>query len=162
MKLPKIEYAKPLYNYKILCLFQDGKLVVYNAYKYFKNIKPLEKLNNINYFLTMAVQPHRVFWSDKEDIPADILYYGEEIHYMNDIKISEFYGIDIFAIPNTLTIKANYNDWQAIFSIKDKTIISGDFPPEGTEDVIEWLSLYEDELVNMLNSNDIHNIKPLL
>lgn len=71
--------------------------------------------------------------------------------------ISQFYGIIIRIYFNDSEkhylehIHAQYNEYDAVYSIRDLTIIEGDFPPKQHKLVIAWMEIHKDELIALWN-----------
>ena len=85
---------------------------------------------------------------------------------MNEIKVSEFYNIEIFMEYNNYNFKfpvinAKYENFNAIFDINNNEIIKNYFPPTGEEFVKDWINENKDELIKMNNQKDYHKVKRL-
>ena len=58
-------------------------------------------------------------------------------------------------------IHAIYGDYLGAFNIKTGEMIQGDLPRKGQELVREWLSLHQEELQKMWETQTIHKLPPL-
>lgn len=81
-------------------------------------------------------------------------------------EITRFYGIIIkmFFKPKEHEpshIHALYGEYYGSFNIKTLKMIEGDLPKKAQELVIEWLSLYQEELQIMWNEQNIKKLPPL-
>lgn len=79
--IPRIKNVKPLKDYKLYVLFDDGKEVLYDVSDDIRTIPSYEDLRNI-YGLFSQVQLDQsrtcVFWNDMIDLPSDVIYeYGK-------------------------------------------------------------------------------------
>ena len=80
---PKIKELKPMKDYKLYVVFDNGKSVVYDVkddINSIKDFKPLETETGL--FENVQLDPSRtsVFWSDRIDLSSDtILEYGISI-----------------------------------------------------------------------------------
>ena len=82
--------------------------------------------------------------------------------------LSKFYGIIIRMYflgkeHNRPHVHIIYQDETFSITIKDLTIISGESNPSARalEMVKEWIVIHRDELLNMWETQDIHEIEPL-
>ena len=82
--------------------------------------------------------------------------------------LSKFYGIIIRMYflgkeHNPPHVHVIYQDETFSITIKDLTIISGESNPSARalEMVKEWIVIHRDELLNMWETQDIHEIEPL-
>ena len=82
--------------------------------------------------------------------------------------LSRFYGIIIRMYflgkeHNPPHVHIIYQDETFSITIKDLTIISGESNPSARalEMVKEWIVIHRDELLNMWETQDIHEIEPL-
>lgn len=85
--------------------------------------------------------------------------YGE-----NMPEIVRFYGIIIkmfFGDHAPPHIHAVYGEYNAVFDIKNLKMIEGDIPERAKKLVLEWLSIYQNELLNMWNGQLINKLPPL-
>lgn len=81
-------------------------------------------------------------------------------------EISRFYGIIIkmFFKPKEHEpshIHAIYNEFVGIFDLKTLQMTEGDLPKKAQELVIEWLQIYQNDLLVMWNSQVITKLPPL-
>lgn len=84
--IPRIKSLKPLDNYMLHVVFDDGKEVVYDVKDDIDTIETYKDLKNI-YGLFQQVQLDQsrtcVFWSEEIDLPSDAIYEnGEEVAYV--------------------------------------------------------------------------------
>lgn len=78
--IPKIKSLKPLENYILHVIFDDGKNVLYDVKEDMNQISEYKDLQN-NYGLFQQVKLDKsrtcIYWSDTIDLPSDIIYeYG--------------------------------------------------------------------------------------
>ena len=77
---PRIKELKPLKDYKLYVVFDNGKSVVYDVKDDINSIKDFSPLKTeTGLFENVQLDPSRtcVFWSDRIDLPSDtILEYG--------------------------------------------------------------------------------------
>jgi hypothetical protein len=79
-------------------------------------------------------------------------------------EVTRFYGIIIkvfFGDHPPPHFHAIYGDFNALISITSLEIIEGDLPSRAEKLVIEWATLYQDELLNMWNTQDFCKLPPL-
>lgn len=81
-------------------------------------------------------------------------------------EISRFYGIIIkmFFKPKEHEpshIHALYGEYMGEFNVRTLEMIEGDLPKKAQELVREWLSLYQQELQAMWDSQQIRKLPPL-
>ena len=81
-------------------------------------------------------------------------------------EIARFYGIIIkmFFKPREHEpshIHALYGEHVGIFDLETKEMTEGDLPNKARELVMEWLSLYQDEVLEMWKSQCIKKLPPL-
>ena len=79
-------------------------------------------------------------------------------------EISRFYGIIIkmfFSDHIPPHFHAIYGEYNALFDIKSLELIEGDLPNRAKKLVLEWAKLYQLELINMWNSQDITKLPDL-
>lgn len=81
-------------------------------------------------------------------------------------EISRFYGIIIkmFFKPKEhepSRIHALYDEYMGEFNVRTLEMIEGDLPKKAQELVREWLSLYQQELQAMWDSQQIRKLPPL-
>lgn len=85
--------------------------------------------------------------------------------------ISQFYGIIIRIYFNDTEqhylehIHVQYNDFDAVYSIKNSNIIVGKLPSKQHKLVVAWIELHKDELLALWyvsqNDGDFFKIDPL-
>ena len=85
--------------------------------------------------------------------------------------ISQFYGIIIrIYFKDTEKhylehIHVQYNEYDAVYSIKDNSILEGKLPPKQNNLVIAWMEIHRDELIALWNisqnDGEIFKIDPL-
>lgn len=86
--------------------------------------------------------------------------------------VSQFYGIIIRIFFNDIEkhhlehIHAQYNEYDAVFSIRDIKLLEGRLPSKQHNLVIAWIEIHQDELlalwqVSQANSGDFFKIDPL-
>lgn len=80
--IPRIKELKPLDDYLLQVIFDDGKEVLYDVKDDIGNIAQFADLKNIyGLFQQVQVDESRtcVFWTDEIDLPSDTIYeYGIE------------------------------------------------------------------------------------
>lgn len=80
--IPRIKNIKPLDNYMLYVVFDDGKSVFYDVKEDIQATPSYEDLKNIyGLFQQVQLDPSRtcVFWNDYIDLPSDTIYeYGIE------------------------------------------------------------------------------------
>lgn len=81
-------------------------------------------------------------------------------------EISRFYGIIIkmFFKPKEHEpshIHALYGEYIGEFNIRTTEMMKGDLPKKAQELVKEWLTLYQDDLQNMWDKQQIEKLPPL-
>ena len=80
--IPRIKRVKPLDNYVLNVVFDDGKDVLYNVADDIRNIPSYQDLQAVHgLFRQVQLDQSRtcVFWNDRIDLPSDIIYeYGTE------------------------------------------------------------------------------------
>lgn len=75
--IPRIKSVKPLKNYVLHVMFDDGRDCLYNVGEDIENIKQYEDLKCIHgLFEQVRLDESRtcVFWNDFIDIPSDAIY----------------------------------------------------------------------------------------
>lgn len=81
--IPRIKSVKPLDNYILHVIFDDGKEVLYDVKDDIEAIESYKDLKDIcGFFQQAKIDQSRtcVFWSDEIDLPSDAIYeYGKEI-----------------------------------------------------------------------------------
>lgn len=80
--------------------------------------------------------------------------------------LSRFYGIVIRMYfqqseHNPPHIHALYGDDMAAIDIKTREIIEGELPPKALNMVREWISLHENELLRIWNTQEFSKLEPL-
>lgn len=70
---PKAIDVKPLDNYMLEILFDNGKKGIFDVKPYLK-YKPFEKLNDIHIFNKVKIGGLSIEWENGEDICPDELY----------------------------------------------------------------------------------------
>lgn len=82
MMIPRIKSVKPLENYVLNIVFDDGKDVLYDVMDDIQTIPSYEALKTIHgLFQQVQLDQSRtcVYWNDHIDLPSDTLYeYGIE------------------------------------------------------------------------------------
>lgn len=80
--IPRIESVKPLDNYVLHVIFDDGKDVLYDVKEDIQSISSYEDLKIIHgLFQQVQLDQSRtcVYWNDYIDLPSDTIYeYGTE------------------------------------------------------------------------------------
>ena len=81
-------------------------------------------------------------------------------------EITRFYGIIIkmFFKPKEHEpshIHALYGEYMGEFNVRTLEMMQGDLPNKAQELVREWLSLYQNELQNMWDQQQIRKLPPL-
>ena len=79
-------------------------------------------------------------------------------------EVSRFYGIVIkvfFGDRPPPHFHAVYGEYNALVSIESLEIIEGDLPSRAQKLVIEWASLYQQDLLAMWESQEIRKLPPL-
>lgn len=78
--IPRIKELKPLENFCLSVLFDDGKKVIYDVKSDIEEIESYKPLMTIpGLFHTVQLDTSRtcVFWNNEIDLPSDTLYeYG--------------------------------------------------------------------------------------
>lgn len=84
--VPKIKSVKPIANYILQIIFDDGKSVRYDMNEDIETLPGYDDLKNIHgLFEHVQLDESRtcVFWNENIDLPSDILYeYGESLPEM--------------------------------------------------------------------------------
>ena len=81
---PRIKSVKPLENYMLYVVFDDGRNCLYDVGEDIKNIKGYEDLKTIyGLFEQVHLDESRtcVFWNDFIDLPSDIIYENGTISH---------------------------------------------------------------------------------
>lgn len=80
--IPRIKNVKPLKDFMLHVVFDDGRDVLYNVWEDIENIPSYKDLKTIHgLFNQVQIDPSRtcVFWNDYIDLPSDTIYeYGTE------------------------------------------------------------------------------------
>ena len=79
-------------------------------------------------------------------------------------EVSRFYGIAIkifFGDHPPPHFHAVYGEYNALVGIEALAIIEGDLPKRAEKLVLEWASMYQNELMEMWNSQDFRKLPPL-
>ena len=78
--IPRIKEVKPLPNFNLRVVFDDGKAVIYDLMDEIKQIESYQELMTIHgLFIHDQLDKSRtcVFWNDSIDLPSDTIYeYG--------------------------------------------------------------------------------------
>ena len=80
--------------------------------------------------------------------------------------ISNFYGIIIKMYFQQLEhnpphIHALYGEYIGVIDIQTKELLEGDLPPRALKLVQEWLTIHQDELLEIWNTQNFKKITPL-
>lgn len=80
--IPRIKDVKPLENFILYVVFDDGKIVYYDVRDDINTIDDFRDLENIKgLFAQVQLDESRtcIFWNDIIDLPSDVVYeFGEE------------------------------------------------------------------------------------
>lgn len=79
-------------------------------------------------------------------------------------EIARFYGIVIkvfFGAHPPPHFHAIYDEYNALFSIESLEIIEGDLPSRAQKLVLEWATLYQQDLLQMWNAQEFRKLSPL-
>lgn len=79
-------------------------------------------------------------------------------------EITRFYGIVIkvfFGDHPPPHFHALYSEYNALVSIELLEIIEGDLPSRAQKLVLEWATLYQQDLLQMWNSQEFRKLPPL-
>ena len=80
--IPRIKEVKPLDNYLLLVVFDDGKTVLYDVKEDIETIPQYGDLKDIYGLFKQAQMDQSrtcVYWTDDIDLPSDTIYeYGVE------------------------------------------------------------------------------------
>ena len=78
--IPRIKTVKPMPDYKLKVLFDDGKTVIYNVKEDIETIESYKDLAAVQgLFEQVQLDESRtcVYWNDQIDLPSDTIYeYG--------------------------------------------------------------------------------------
>ena len=84
--IPRIKSVKPLDNYILKVIFDDGKEVLYDVNDDIRTIESYKDLREICcLFQQVQLDQSRtcIFWNDKIDLPSDAIYeYGKDIEHV--------------------------------------------------------------------------------
>lgn len=80
--------------------------------------------------------------------------------------LSRFYGIIIKMYfqqseHNSSHIHAIYGEYVAAISINNFKVLEGDLPNKAISLVVEWMSIHQEELLNMWNTQKFKPVAPL-
>lgn len=79
-------------------------------------------------------------------------------------EIARFYGIVIklfFGDHSPPHFHAIYGEYNALVSIESLDIIEGDLPNRAQQLVLEWATLYQQDLLQMWNTQEFRKLPPL-
>jgi hypothetical protein len=79
-------------------------------------------------------------------------------------EITRFYGIVIkifFGDHPPPHFHAIYGEYNALVSIESLEIIEGDLPSRAQKLVLEWATLYQQDLLQMWNNQEFRKLPPL-
>lgn len=80
--IPRIKSVKPLENYMLRVVFDDGKIVLYDVKDDMRMVSSYEDLKTIHgLFQQVQLDQSRtcIFWNEYIDLPSDAIYeYGIE------------------------------------------------------------------------------------
>ncbi|MCW6038492.1 DUF4160 domain-containing protein [Spirulina subsalsa FACHB-351] len=79
-------------------------------------------------------------------------------------EITRFYGIIIkmfFGDHAPPHFHAVYGEYNALISIESLEMIEGDLPSRAEKMVLEWATLYQQDLLNIWNSQKFVKLPPL-
>lgn len=78
--IPRIKSVKPISDYRLYVIFDDGKTVIYNVKEDIDTIDSYKDLETIyGLFNQVQLDTSRtcVYWNENIDLPSDIIYeYG--------------------------------------------------------------------------------------
>ena len=78
--IPRIKELKPLDNFSLSVLFDDGRKIIYDVKSDIDEIesyKPLMTVPGLFHCVQLDKSRTCVFWNDEIDLPSDMLYeYG--------------------------------------------------------------------------------------
>lgn len=81
--IPKIKSIKPLKDYHLYVVFDDGKEVIYDVTEDINTLPNYNLLKELQgFFKTVQLDSSRtcVFWNDEIDLPSDTIYeYGHPV-----------------------------------------------------------------------------------
>lgn len=80
--IPRIKTIKPLRDYVLYVVFDDGKAVYYDVKDDINTIENFQDLKSIQgLFMQVQLDESRtcIFWNDRIDLPSDAVYeYGSK------------------------------------------------------------------------------------
>ncbi|MDX1919968.1 MAG: DUF4160 domain-containing protein [Candidatus Caenarcaniphilales bacterium] len=79
-------------------------------------------------------------------------------------EITRFYGIVIklfFGDHSPPHFHAVYGEFNGVFDVKTLEMTEGDLPQRAKELVLEWGKIYQNELLDMWDSQNFHKLPPL-
>lgn len=79
-------------------------------------------------------------------------------------EVARFYGISIkifFGDHPPPHFHAIYGEYNALVGIETVVIIEGDLPKRAEKLVLEWAGMYQNELMEMWNSQNFRKLPPL-
>ncbi|MHC5673686.1 DUF4160 domain-containing protein [Nostoc sp.] len=79
-------------------------------------------------------------------------------------EVARFYGIVIkvfFGDRPPPHFHAIYGEYNALISIESLEIIEGDLPSRAQKLVLEWATLYQQDLLQMWNTQEFRKLPPL-
>lgn len=79
-------------------------------------------------------------------------------------EIARFYGIVIkvfFGDHSPPHFHAIYGEYNALISIESLEMIEGDLPSRAQKLVLEWATLYQQDLLQMWNTQEFRKLPPL-
>lgn len=79
-------------------------------------------------------------------------------------EIARFYGIVIkvfFGDHPPPHFHAIYGEYNALFSIDSLEVIEGDLPSRAQKLVLEWATLYQQDLLQIWNTQEFRKLPPL-
>lgn len=78
--IPRIKSVKPISDYRLYVIFDDGKTVIYNVKEDIDTIdgyKDLETIYSLFNQVQLDTSRTCVYWNENIDLPSDIIYeYG--------------------------------------------------------------------------------------
>lgn len=78
--IPRIKSVKPISDYRLYVVFDDGKTVIYNVKDDIDTIdsyKDLETIYGLFNQVQLDTSSTCVYWNENIDLPSDIIYeYG--------------------------------------------------------------------------------------
>lgn len=80
------------------------------------------------------------------------------------LKVARFYGIVIkvfFGDHSPPHFHAIYGEYNALVGIESLEMIEGDLPSRAQKLVLEWATLYQQDLLQMWNTQEFRKLPPL-